>query len=205
MGRLGLFWVLTLGVICTGTSFAGEFNKRLSIGDAAPAWKDLPGVDGKNHSLAELASKDTIVVVFTCNSCPFAVAYEDRLVAFAKKHAGADSKVGVVAINVNTIPDDSLDKMAVRAKEKNFSFPYLFDKSQKIARDFGAEYTPEFFVLNKERKVVYMGAMDDSSNEAEVKTKYLEAAVAAALKAEKPAKAETLARGCKIRFARVRK
>src|SRR5262249_32688438 len=141
-------------------------------------------------------------VVFTCNSCPIAVDYEDRILAFAKKHAGADGKVALVAINVNTIPEDRLDKMQERAKSKGFTFPYLYDESQKIAQAYGAIYTPEFFVRNKERQVVYMGAMDDSSTPANVKISYLELAVQSALKGEKLEKSETLARGCLIRYAR---
>jgi peroxiredoxin len=145
-----------------------------------------------------------VVVVFTCNSCPVAVDYEDRLIAFSRKHAGPDSKVAVVAINVNVIEPDRLPKMQERAKEKGFTFPYLFDESQKIARLFGATYTPEFFVLDRERKVVYMGAMDDTSIAANVKVNFLEQAVQAALKAEKPNPGETLARGCRIRFVKKR-
>jgi peroxiredoxin len=193
---------LVLGL--SGLSSAGEFNKKLNIGDPAPAWKELPGTDGKTHSLADLKDKDVIVVVFTCNSCPIANDYEGRVNDFAKKNAGPDSKVALVAINVNTIADDRLDKMKERAAKKKYSYPYLYDESQKIAKDFGAMYTPEFFVLDKSRKVVYMGAMDDTSNEAAAKVNYLEPAVTAALKEEKAAKGETLARGCMIRFKRER-
>jgi peroxiredoxin len=178
---------------------AGEYNKTLSVGDAAPTWKDLPGVDGKTHSLADLKDKEVVVVVFTCNSCPVAEAYEDRILAMAKKF-GADGKVAVVAINVNNLPEDSLPKMKERAREKSFSFPYLFDKSQKIAREYGATYTPEFFVLNKERKVVYMGAMDDKIKPADVKMTYLDPAIEAALAGKKPAIGETLAHGCRIPY-----
>lgn len=193
-------------LLLTGFGFAtaGQFNPQLTVGDPAPAWTDLPGVDGKKHSLADLKNKDVVVVVFTCNSCPVAVDYEDRLIAFSRKHAGPDSKVGLVAINVNVIEEDRLPKMQERAKEKGFTFPYLFDETQKIAKLFGASYTPEFFVLNKDRKVVYMGAMDDTSVPANVKVNFLEQAVQAALKGEKPNPGETLARGCRIRFVKKR-
>lgn len=191
---------LALLILAMASIRAGEFNKVLNLGDAAPVWNDLPGVDGKQHSLVDLKDKDVVVVVFTCNSCPIAVDYEDRIIAFTKKHAGP--KLAVVAINVNTIPEDRLDQMQVRAKEKGFNFAYLFDESQKIAKAYGANYTPEIFVLNKERKVIYMGAMDDTSVAANVKESYLEPAVQAALKGAKPEKGETLARGCKIRFAK---
>jgi peroxiredoxin len=183
---------------------AGEFNPKLSIGDAAPAWADLPGVDGKKHTLDDFKDRELLVVAFTCNSCPIAVGYESRLVAFAKKHAGEGGKVGFVAINVNTIPEDRLDKMKERAKEKGFPFPYLYDETQQIARTYGASTTPEFFLLNKERKIIYMGSMDDRNKESEVTVRHLEAAVEAALKGQKPATAETLPRGCRIRYLRTK-
>ena len=180
---------------------AGEFNKKLNVGDPAPAWKDLPGTDGKKHALADHKGKDVVVLVFTCNSCACSEEYEDRIIAFANKHK---DKVAVVAVNVNTIPDDRLDAMTKRAAKKKFPFEYLYDESQKIARDYGATYTPEFFVLNRDRKIAYMGAMDDKTRADDVKEKYLEAAVDAVLKGEKPAKAETVARGCLIRYKRTR-
>lgn len=196
------FVALGLSLVLCGSLCAGEFNKKLNVGDPAPVWKDLPGTDGKTHSLTDLKDKDAVVVVFHCNSCPIANDYEDRLITFTKKHCAPDAKTALVAINVNTIPDDRLDKMKVRAEKKKYNFPYLYDESQKIAKDFGAQYTPEFFVLNKDRKVVYMGAMDDTSNEREAKVNYLEPALEAALKGEKLPKGETLARGCMIRFKR---
>jgi peroxiredoxin len=194
-----------IGVFAQPALIGGEYNTKLKIGDPAPPWTDLPGVDGKKHTLADLKGKDAVVVVFTCNSCPIAAGYEDRLIAFAKKHCGPDGRTALVAINVNTIAADRLDKMEERAKDKGFNFPYLYDETQKIAKDYGASYTPEFFVLTKDRKIAYMGAMDDRNNEKDAKTSYLEPAVEAVLKGEKPAKAETLARGCAIRFARERR
>jgi peroxiredoxin len=182
--------------------FAGEFNEVLSLGDQAPAWRNLPGVDGEQHSLTDLKDKKLVVVVFTCNSCPIAADYEDRIIAFAKKHA---ADVGVVAINVNRVPADSLERMKERAKEKNFPYPYLFDESQQIARQYGAVFTPEFFVLNPDRHIAYMGGMDDNSNAAEVKTQFLEPAIEQLLKGEKPQVGESVARGCRIRYARERK
>jgi peroxiredoxin len=181
---------------------AGEFNKTRSIGDPAPAWKDLPGVDGKTHSLSDLKDKEFVVVCFTCNSCACSVEYEDRIIDFAKKY---ETKATFVAINVNTIADDKMDAMKKKAEKKGFKFAYLYDESQKIAKEYGAVYTPEFFVLNNQRKIVYMGSMDDKTNPAMVKEKYLEAALDALLKGEKPAKAETIAaRGCRIRYKRDR-
>lgn len=180
---------------------AGEFNKVLSVGDAAPNWENLPATDGKQYSLKSFQNVEYLVIVFTCNSCPTAVDYEDRIIQFANKHK---DKVAVVAINVNLIKEDSLEEMKKRAKEKKFPFVYLFDESQKIAKSFGATYTPEFFILNKERKVVYMGAMDDRNNATEVKVHYLEDALHSLQKGESPKVKETVARGCLIRYKRVR-
>src|SRR6185369_2376514 len=107
-------------------------------------------------------------------------------------------KVALVAINVNTIPEDRLDAMKKKAAKKKFPFAYVYDESQQIAKDYGATHTPEFFVLTKDRKIAYMGAMDDRTKVEDVKEKYLEAAVDSVLKGEKPAKSETNARGCLI-------
>jgi peroxiredoxin len=188
------------GIVFLATSAdAGKFNKVLSIGDDAPKWTDLVGIDGKKHALQDLKDKRVVVVLFTCNSCPIAADYEDRILAFANLHAKPDSKVAVVAINANTIPEDKLDKMKAKAEMKKFPFPYLYDGTQEVARSYGAMYTPEFFVLNAERKVVYMGAMDDKTPPAEATMHFLEQAVNAALEG-KNGPDETLARGCRIRF-----
>jgi peroxiredoxin len=184
---------------------AGEYNTTLSIGDAAPAWSELPGVDGKPHSLADLKEKEFVAVVFTCNSCPYAVDYEDRLIEFARKHGGDEGKVALVAINVNAVPEDSFPKMQERAKERGFNFPYLYDESQKIAKAYGATRTPEFFLLDANRKVVYMGAMDDNADASQVKANYLERAIAAVRAGEKASPAETLPVGCAVRYARQRR
>lgn len=199
------FAVAALTLLVATQAFAGRYNAVLSIGDAAPAWTDLEGTDGKKHALADLADKDVVVVVFTCNSCPVATDYEDRILAFSKKHAAPGSKVGLVAINVNTIAEDKLPKMKERAEAKGFDFPYLYDPTQKIGKAFGAAFTPEFFVLNRARKVVYMGSMDDSSMESAVKNNYIEPALEAALAGKVPHRAEAPAIGCRIRYARERK
>ena len=197
-----LLSVLVCSLTAATIAQAGQHNSVLNIGDAAPAWKDLPGVDGKKHSLSDLKDKKAVVVVFTCNSCPYAVAYEDRLLATAKKYA---DRVAVLAINVNRIAEDSLEKMKERSNEKKFTFPYLFDESQKIAKDYGATFTPEFFVLGQDRKIVFMGGMDDNSDESLVKAKYLEAAIDAVLQGQEPKVAEAAAPGCRIRYARERR
>lgn len=202
---LRTFAWLAVSALLAASSIAGEYNDVLNIGDPAPVWTDLPGVDGQKHSLSDFDDKEVVVVIFTCNSCPIAVDYEDRIIEFARDNAGAASKVGLVAINVNTIEADRLDKMAERAAAKGFNFPYLYDESQQIAKQFGATFTPEFFVLNRDRKIAYMGGMDNNSDPQQVTERYLEPAVEALLQGKSPQIAETVARGCRIRYARERR
>lgn len=195
-----LGWGCLFVLLGFGVARAGQYNEVLDIGDPAPAWSELPGVDGQSHALADLADKELVVVVFTCNSCPVAVDYEDRIMELAQRFTGADGKVGLVAINVNTIPEDRLDKMQERAADKGFSFPYLYDESQQIARDYGAVFTPEFFVLDRERNIAYMGGMDNNSNPDMVSESYLVPAIEALLRGETPEIQETVARGCRVRY-----
>lgn len=182
----------------------GKFNKVLAPGDQAPAWENLEGIDGKKHSLADLKDRDVVVVIFTCTSCPVAAAYEDRIIAFTEKYASKpDAKVAVVAINVNTGKDDALPAMKARAEKRKFNFTYLYDPSQKIARRFGAMFTPEFFVLDRDRRVLYQGAMDNRAPPGEPKAVYLAPAVESALAGKKVEPAETsAAAGCRIKFDR---
>ena len=193
------------GLLCllAAAAQAGKYNPTRSVGDSAPAWKNLPGVDDQKHSLENLKEAPVIVVAFTCNTCPYAVDCEDRLNALTKKYA--PRKVAVVAINVNLTPADLLPAMKQRAQDKKFLFPYLHDSTQQIARDYGATRTPEFFVLNQQRKIVYMGAMDDSPDGSQVAKRYLENAVDAALRGEKPQVEETIAIGCGVRYKRKRR
>ena len=198
---LSAFGVL---LCCAGLAVAGEYNAVLSIGDKAPAWEGLPDVNGRTNSLEGLRDKKLVVVAFTCNSCPYAVDYEDRMIELARK-LEQDGDAALVAINVNRVPEDLPPAMKERAEEKGFNFPYLFDESQEIARKYGAMRTPEFFLLDKDRRVVYMGAMDDNPDASKVQTKYLEEAIAA-VRAGKPVKpAETPPIGCAVRFVRSRR
>lgn len=204
MLRLALCGLFAM-VLAAGASRAGEYNDVLSIGDAAPAWENLPGTDGKPHALADLKDKPVVVVVFTCASCPTAADYEERINALAKAHGGAEGKAAVVAICVNKVPEDQLPALTERAKEKGFTFDYLYDGTQKIAKDYGAVFTPEFYVLNQDRKIVYMGAMDDATDPSKVTKKYVEEAVAASLAGKEPETKEVIARGCRVRYARERR
>lgn len=183
----------------------GQFNKHKSIGDAAPQWQDLPGVDGEKHSLADLASKDVVVVVFTCNSCPYAVDVENRLIALHEQLAAAGNGA-LVAICSNANKEDTLEEITARAKERNFEFAYLHDDEKaSLANAFGARRTPEFFVLDRERKIVYMGALDDSPDGKNIREKYVEKAIEAALAGKVPEVTETPPVGCLIRFPKMRR
>ncbi len=205
MRRNGAWGLLVGCMLASSFCLAGKYNEKLSIGDQAPSWNALPGVDGNDHASQEWKDRDVLVVIFTCNSCPYAKDYEGRINQLAKKYQASDSKVAVVAINVNKVKDDLLSAMKDRAKEQGLVYPYLFDETQQIAKEFGATRTPEFFVLNKERKVMYMGAFDDNTKEASVQKHYVEDAIAAALNKSSVGTAETPPVGCAIRFARERK
>ena len=182
----------------------GQYNPTRDIGEIVSPWENLAGVDGKRHGWSEHATVDFLVVVFTCNSCPYAVDYEERINTFAKRWQQKGDRVRLIAMNSNTIPEDSLKAMQQRAKERQFVFPYLFDESQEVARSFGAVRTPEFFVIDQQRRIRYMGGMDDSAEPAKVTIRYLEDAVEALLAGRAVPVAETPPVGCMIRSSRRR-
>lgn len=173
------------------------------VGDIATDFS-LRNVDNKKVSLKDMKEAKGYIVVFTCNHCPYAQAYEDRIIALDKKY----KKLGypVVAINPNNPEkqkDDSFAKMQERAKDKKFAFPYLLDEGQKIYPQYGATKTPHVYILQKTAKgnvVKYIGAIDDNYEDAAaVKQKYVEAAVDALLKNKEVAVKETKAIGCSIK------
>ncbi len=136
--------------------------KKLEINCSAPDFC-LPGVDGKDYCLAEFSSKTLLVVVFTCNHCPYAQAYEPRLVAIQQDYL--DRGVQLVAINPNDAagyPEDNFGNMVKRAETSRFNFPYLRDEAQHVARAYGAEYTPEAYLFNRSRQLCYLGRIDDN-------------------------------------------
>jgi len=189
-------------VLLAATTCCAAKAKALKIGQAAPTFAGLVGVDDKQHGLADYEKAKLVVVVFTCNHCPVAVANEDRLVALQKDY---ESKgVQVVAINSNSPkvqPPDSFENMKKRAREKEFNFPYLFDETQDVARQYGATCTPHVFALDKDRKIAYMGAIDDSPSKADkVKDHHLRNALDALLAGKKPPKEVTKQFGCSIKW-----
>ena len=205
MRRLMATTVVLSWILSALPANAGEYNEVLSIGDAAPTWADIPGTDDKKHSLADYKNKEMMVLVFTCASCPTAVDYEDRINDLAKRLGGDKGPIAVVAVCVNRVKRDTLEDLTERAKQREFAFDYLHDESQKIAKDHGAIFTPEFYVFNKDRKLIYMGAMDDQTDAAKVQKKFVEEAITAGLKGGRPEVTETIARGCRVRYVRERK
>jgi peroxiredoxin len=184
--------------------FAAGFTSDVSIpykiGDRATDFK-LKSVDGKMYGMADYKDAKGFIIVFTCNHCPFAVKYEDRINALAKKYKSKGYVL--LAINPNdpeAEPADSYELMKVRAKEKGFAFPYLFDEGQKIYPQYGATKTPHVFLLDKNRIVKYIGAIDDNVDSANnVKEKYLENAIAALESGKTPSPETTKAIGCSIK------
>jgi peroxiredoxin len=173
------------------------------IGDIATDFS-LENIDGKMVSLADFKKAKGFIVVFTCNTCPYAVAYEDRIEALNKKYV--DQGYPVIAImpnNTEVKPGDNMEAMKARAKAKGFTFPYLMDKGQKIYPQYGATKTPHVFVLQKTKKgneVKYIGAIDDNYQDANaVNQKYVENAVDALLAGKPITETKTRAIGCSIK------
>ena len=174
---------------------------NLKLGDKAVPF-ELPGVDDGSHALVDYADKETVAVVFTCNHCPYARAWEDRLIDIQADYASRG--VQLVAINANDAkkyPDDSFPRMKERSEEKGFNFPYLYDESQEIARAYGASRTPEIFLFDKGGTLRYHGTVDDNYDDpAAVKTAYLREALEAVLAEREPSTAETTPVGCTIKW-----
>ncbi len=184
-------------------SVAAIHAQGYKVGDLATDFK-LKNIDGKNIALADFKDAKGFVVIFTCNHCPYAVAYEDRIIDIDKKY----KKKGfpVIAINPNDpaiVPGDSFEGMQQRAKEKGFTFPYLFDAKQEVYRNFGATKTPHVYILSKngkDLKVEYIGTIDNNYKDAsKVSTKYVEDAINSLLMNKKPAVTYTKAIGCSIK------
>ncbi len=172
----------------------------LALGTEIPQF-DLPGVDGQNHSLSDYDDADALVLIQSCNHCPYVQAWEDRMSAIARDYAGRG--VRVVAVNSNDAeryPADSFAEMRARAAARAFAFDYLYDEPQAIARALGAERTPEVFVFDRDRRLVYHGAIDDSREETGVRQQYLRDALDAVLSGEDPPLAETPSLGCTVKW-----
>ena len=175
-------------------------TQTLKIGSKAYDF-DLTGTDGNNYSLDSFKDKEALVVIFSCNHCPYVRAYEDRIIKIQNDYK---DKIAVVAINANdsdNYPEDSFENMQKRADEKHFNFPYLWDKDQSVAKAYDAAHTPEIFLFDKERKLVFHGKIDDNWREPEnVKQTYLRNALDELFSGEQISVPETFSIGCTIKW-----
>ena len=176
-------------------------HPALQIGDCAPSFS-LPGVDGKTYTLSTFADASALVVVFSCNHCPYVQAYEDRLILLQRDYA--DRGVRLVAINANddsSYAEDSFPNMVSRAQAKGFNLPYLRDGSQQVAAAYGATHTPHLFLFDRDRRLAYTGKIDDNWQRPDAVTQpYLRQAIDALLTGTTPAEPVTYAIGCTIKW-----
>lgn len=198
-----------IGIVCLVLVLGAFTNENISvadgygIGDKAADFT-LENIDGSMVSLSDYKNAKGFLVIFTCNTCPYAKAYEDRIIALNNKYKPLN--VPVIAINPNNPeiqPGDGFEDMKARARQKGFTFPYLFDEGQKVFPQYGATRTPHVFLLEKMSDgnyVRYIGAIDDNSNDASnVDEKYVEMAIDAMLAGEEIEKSTTRAIGCGIK------
>lgn len=178
-------------------------NDGYNIGDTATDFK-LKNVDGKMVSLSDYKSAKGFIVIFDCNTCPYSKAYNERIIALSKKYS---TDFPLVAINANSpdmSPGDSFEEMKQYARSKGYTFPYLVDETQDVARAYGATNTPHVFVLTKNQgvlKVAYIGTIDNNSRDASSATKrYVEEAVDALLAGKSIGTPKTKAIGCGIKY-----
>lgn len=195
---------ILLPIFTTLFSFNTQTATGYAVGDEVAAFS-LTNVDGKTVSLSDYNSQEGVIVVFTCNHCPYAKAYETRIMDLDAKFASKGYPV--LAINPNDPvrePEDSPENMKKRAEEMAYSFPYLFDATQQVAKDFGATRTPHVYVLknnNGKFTVEYIGAIDDNTdNPNAVTAKYVEGAIEALKSNQKPGITFTKAIGCTIKW-----
>ena len=197
--------IFTLLVLFTTVTFTVDSqNQGYDIGDVATDFK-LKNIDGNTISLSDFKEAKGFIVIFTCNTCPYAVAYEDRIEALNKKYAPKGYPViAIMPNNVKTKPGDSMKEMQIRAKQKGFTFPYLMDADQSIYPQYGATKTPHIYVLESTHRgpvVQYIGAIDDNYKDATlVKNKYVENAVDALLNGVPFEVYKTKAIGCSIKL-----
>lgn len=202
MKALKLITFLIVGAVITAFALPTDAD-GYTVGDIATDFS-LPNIDGNKVSLSDFKDAKGFIVIFTCNTCPYAVAYEDRIIALDKKYASQGYPViAVMPNNPDVQPGDSMEAMKARAKAKGFTFPYLMDEGQKIYPQYGATKTPHVYVLqktNKGNEVKYIGAIDDNYKDAAAVTEtYVENAVNALLKNDDIKVKETRAIGCTIK------
>ena len=173
----------------------------LKIGDHLPEFS-LIGVDGKTYSSTVFQDKKGLIIIFSCNHCPYVQAYEDRIKSIQTDYAGKGIQVLAISSNdVVSYPEDSLENMKKRSDEKEFNFPYLWDETQQVAKDFGATHTPEIFLFNADKKLAFHGKIDDNWNdEQSIRHKYLRSALDEMLAGKEISAPETFTIGCTIKW-----
>jgi peroxiredoxin len=171
------------------------------LGKPCPAFR-LPGVDGRTYALSDFAASRCLLVVFTCNHCPYAQAVEDRIIALQREYDPTALRVVAICANdAATYPDDALEKLAERWRTKQMPFPYLHDESQEVARAFGAVCTPDYFLYDAARTLRYRGRLDDNWKEPDkVTRRELKQAVDAVLAGRAPAEPQQPSMGCSIKW-----
>jgi peroxiredoxin len=195
--------ILLAGLAAVSPLLAADSQPAtLPLGAPAPDFS-LPGVEGKSYALKDFAQAKILVLVFTCNHCPVAQQYEERLKQLARDYQGKG--VAVVAIMPNdarSVPQDSFTEMKLRARDRHFNFPYLYDgATQSVSRAYGPVATPHAFVFGAQRKLRYVGAIDDSEDAQHVRKHYLREALDALLAGQEPPVTRTKAVGCSIKWA----
>jgi len=199
----GFRWFALAALLLASTAVAGEGPSALAIGESAPkADVKMTSVDGKSLSIAEAKGAKGTLVVFTCNSCPWAQAWQSRIADLGNTYS--KQGIGVIAINANdpTVkPEDDMAGMQDRAKTLGLEYPYVVDASSDVARAFGATRTPEAFLFDAKGKLVYHGAVDDNGQEPDkVTARWLNDALAATVAGKAVAVKETKSMGCGIKF-----
>lgn len=191
---------LFLTILFLSCGFTAFTQKAYKIGDVAMDFS-LKNTNGKMVSMSDYKDAKGYVLIFTCNHCPYAKMYEKRIIELSAKYT--DSGYPVIAINPNdpaVVPEDGPKEMKKIAKKHKYNFPYLFDEKQEVFPVYGATKTPHVFLLDKNRVVKYIGAIDDSHKDAAmVKDKYLENAIAALMSGKDPDPSVTKAIGCSIK------
>lgn len=176
-------------------------TNKLKIGSFIPDFT-LPSVNGKIYSPSLLKEKKVMIIIFSCNHCPYVQAYEDRIKLIQNEYSSKD--VQIVAISSNDsekYPEDSFEQMKVRSQEKKFNFPYLYDEDQSVAKAFDATHTPEVFVFDENRKLAYHGKIDDNWQEPDrVNNLYLKDALDEILEGKEVSIPETYSIGCTIKW-----
>ena len=171
----------------------------VKLGSDAPSF-NLPDINGDNISL-DFFEAETLVVIFTCNHCPYAKAVEDRLVNLGNDYKGRTDFVLISSNDIENYPADSPEKMAEKAKDKNYPFPYLFDETQEIAKAYSAVCTPDIFLYNKDRKLEYRERLDDNwQNPQSVTREELKMAIDAVLSGNKIEFDQIPSMGCNIKW-----